>query len=55
MILTSAAAAGGGAIAGAILAYVFILAWRRMPVRRRLPPDVIDFTRERHHRRHPPA
>jgi hypothetical protein len=54
MILTSATAAGGGAIAGASLAYVFILAWRRMPVRRRLPPGVIDFTRERH-RRHPPG
>jgi hypothetical protein len=54
MILTSVTAAGGGAIAGAILASVFILAWRRTPVRRRLPPDVIDFTRERH-RRHPPG
>lgn len=54
MILTSATAAGGGAIAGAILSYVFILAWRRTPARRRLPPDVIDFTRERH-RRHPPV
>jgi hypothetical protein len=54
MILTSATAAGGGAIAGAILAYVFVLAWRRMPARRRLPPDVIDFTRERR-RRHPPG
>jgi len=51
MVLTSATAAGGGAIAGAILVYVLTLAWRRMPVRRRLPPDVIDFTRERHRRR----
>ncbi|HZB29015.1 MAG TPA: M23 family metallopeptidase [Streptosporangiaceae bacterium] len=54
MILTSATAAGGGAIAGAALAYVLILSWRRMPARRRLPPDVIDFTRERR-RRQPPA
>ena len=54
IVLTSATAAGGGAIGGAVLAYVLTLAWRRMPVRRRLPPDVIDFARERH-RRHPPA
>jgi hypothetical protein len=50
MILTSATAAGGGAVAGAILAYALTVAWRRMPVRRRLPPGVIDFTRERHRR-----
>lgn len=54
IVLTSATAAGGGAIGGAALAYVLTLAWRRTPVRRRLPPDVVDFTRERH-RRHPPA
>jgi peptidase M23-like protein len=53
LILTSATAAGGGAIAGALLAYGFTLAWRRMPGRRRLPPDVIDLARERR-RRDPP-
>ncbi|HEU5158348.1 MAG TPA: M23 family metallopeptidase [Streptosporangiaceae bacterium] len=54
MVTRSATAAGGGALAGAILAYLLILAWRRMPARRRLPPGVIDLTRERH-RRHPSA
>jgi murein DD-endopeptidase MepM/ murein hydrolase activator NlpD len=47
--------AGGGAVAGAILAYGLTLAWRRLPSRRRLPPGVIDFTRERRRRRHTPA
>jgi Peptidase family M23 len=47
--------AGGGALAGAILAYGLTFAWRRLPTRRRLPPGVIDFTRERRRRRQTPA
>jgi hypothetical protein len=42
--------AGGGAVAGALLAYGLALARRRIP-RRRLPPDVIDFAQERRRRR----
>jgi hypothetical protein len=48
--LTSATAAGGGAIAGALLAYGLMLTWRRIPSRRRLPPGVIDIAQERHRR-----
>jgi murein DD-endopeptidase MepM/ murein hydrolase activator NlpD len=56
MTLASATVtAGGGAVAGALLAYGLTLAWRRTPVRRRLPPDVIDFTQERRRRRRTPA
>ncbi|HEX6469358.1 MAG TPA: M23 family metallopeptidase [Streptosporangiaceae bacterium] len=51
VVLTSATAAGGGAVAGALLAYGLILTWRRIPPRRRLPPGVIDFARERDRRR----
>jgi hypothetical protein len=43
--------AGGGAVAGALLGYGLSLARHRLPLRRRLPPDVIDFTQERRRRR----
>ncbi|HEY7483734.1 MAG TPA: M23 family metallopeptidase [Streptosporangiaceae bacterium] len=51
--LVSATTAGGGAVAGAVLAFGVSLVWRRLPTRRRLPPGVIDFTQERRRRHHP--
>jgi hypothetical protein len=54
MTLAAATTAGGGAVAGATLAYGLSMAWHRRPARTRLPPDVINFARERERRRSRP-
>jgi hypothetical protein len=43
--------ASGGLVAGMLLAFTLMLAWRRLPIRRRPPRGVIDLARERRHRR----
>ncbi|MGI8335458.1 murein hydrolase activator EnvC family protein [Actinomadura scrupuli] len=43
--------AGGGLVAGMLVAFTLMLAWRRLPLRRRPPGGVIDLARERRRRR----
>jgi hypothetical protein len=43
--------ASGGVVAGMLLAFSFMLARRRLPMRRRPPGRVIDLARERRRRR----
>jgi hypothetical protein len=43
--------ASGGVVVGMLLAFTLMLAWRRLPTRRRPPRGVIDLARERRRRR----